>query len=127
MRRPNVVLITTDQQRFDALGCNGYPLLRTPHMDAIAADGANFSHAYVQSPICVPSRACLQTGRYTHQHGVTYMETAVDSTPGLPAWETTFMERLQGAGYRTGATSTSSGSRRAAKSYTTWPRTPTRW
>ena len=102
-RRPNVLLITTDQQRADTLGCNGNSWIRTPNMDALAARGVNFQRAYVQNTICIPSRACIQTGRYTHQHGVTYMEEVIDDTPGLPAWEITFMERLQAAGYFTGA------------------------
>jgi len=100
---PNIILITTDQQRYDALGVNGNAMIRTPAMDALARDGVNFSHACVQNTVCVPSRACIQTGRYPHQHGVTYMETVVDDTPGLPPWELTFMEHLQKHGYCTGA------------------------
>ncbi len=100
---PNIVLITTDQQRYDTLGVNGSPWMKTSHIDALARRGATFRHAYTQNTVCIPSRACLQTGRYTHQHGVQYMETVIDDTPGLPAWETTFMERLQCAGYHTGA------------------------
>ena len=78
--RPNVLLITTDQQRYDMLGANGNPQVRTPHLDALAARGALFRHAYIQNTVCIPSRACLQTGRYTHQHGVTYMESVIDFT-----------------------------------------------
>lgn len=101
--RPNILLITTDQQRYDTLGCNGSRQARTPHLDALAARGVRFTSAYVQNPVCIPSRACIQTGRYTLQHGVTYMEDVIDTTPGLPPWERTFMERLQWAGYRTAA------------------------
>jgi len=100
---PNIILIGTDQQRYDALGANGNELLRTPNLDRLAGAGVNFSRAYIQNTVCVPSRACMQTGRYVHQHGVRYMEEVVDNTRGLPAWETTFMERLQQAGYTTGA------------------------
>lgn len=103
-RRPNIILITTDQQRFDALGINGNAVIRTPNIDRLAAEGVNFANAFVQNPVCVPSRACLQTGRYTHQHGVTYMESVVDDTPGLPEHEKTFMEILRENGYYTGAT-----------------------
>ncbi len=103
MRGPNVILSTTDQQRFDTLGVNGNTQIRTPHLDALARGGVNFTNAFVQNTVCVPSRACLQTGRYTHQHGVTYMEEVIDETPGLPSSEKTFMEILQGAGYRTAA------------------------
>jgi arylsulfatase A-like enzyme len=101
--RPNILLITTDQQRYDMLGAIDETQVKTPHLDALAARGALFRRAFTQNPVCIPSRACIQTGRYTHQHGVEYMESVIDDTPGLPAWELTFMERLQGAGYHTGA------------------------
>jgi len=101
--RPNILLITTDQQRFDTLGCFGAAQVRTPNLDRLAERGTRFTAAYCQNPVCIPSRACIQTGRYTHQHGVTYMETVIDRTPGLPEWEKTFMERLQWGGYRTAA------------------------
>lgn len=101
--RPNILLITTDQQRFDTLGINGNAQIRTPNLDSLAGFGVNFANAFVQNTVCVPSRACVQTGRYTHQHGVTYMETVVDETPGLPESELTFMERLRESGYVTGA------------------------
>ena len=78
-------------------------MVRSPNIDALARRGVRFTRAFVQNTVCVPSRACIQTGRYTHQHGVRYMELRVDDTPGLGGSETTFMERLQAAGYRTGA------------------------
>jgi len=102
--RPNILLITTDQQRFDTIGACGSKHARTPNLDRLTDSSVLFDRAYVQNTVCIPSRACIQTGRYTHQHGVRYMESMIDSTPGLPAWETTFMEHLQGAGYQTGAT-----------------------
>jgi len=101
--RPNVLLITADEQRYDTLGVNGNEFIKTPHLDELGRHGVVFHRAYAQNPVCVPSRACIQTGRYIHQHGVDYMETVIDDTPGLPAWEITIMERLQCAGYRTAA------------------------
>ncbi len=101
--RPNFIVVTTDQQRYDTLGVTGNDIVKTPHFDALAGRGTLFTRAYTQNPVCIPSRACLHTGRYCHQHGVQYMEAEIDTTPPLPPWETTFMERLQGAGYRTGA------------------------
>lgn len=98
---PNIILITTDQQRYDTLGVTGNPHVQTPAMDALAERGALFRQGYIQNPVCVPSRACIQTGRYVHQHGVEFMSSAIDQTPGLPPWETTLMERLQDAGYST--------------------------
>ncbi len=102
-RKPNIVLIVTDQQRYDTLGCNGSKIARTPNLDDLAASACRFEHPYITSTACIPSRACIQTGRYTHQHGVRYTENMIDSTPGLPPWERTFMELLQVAGYETGA------------------------
>ena len=102
-KRPNIIVITADQQRYDTLGATGNEIVSTPNLDALAARGVLFSHAYAQNPVCIPSRACLHTGRYTHQHGVQYMEAEIDTTPPLPPWEKTFMERLQEVGYATGA------------------------
>jgi arylsulfatase A-like enzyme len=101
--RPNILLITTDQQRLDTLSCLGAPIGRTPHLDALAARGVRFDRCTIQNPVCIPSRACLQTGRYTWQHGVRYMESVIDTTPGLPPWEWTFHERLRRAGHHTAA------------------------
>ncbi|MEK9553854.1 MAG: sulfatase-like hydrolase/transferase, partial [Alphaproteobacteria bacterium] len=57
--RPSYILFITDQQRFDNLGCNGHPVLRTPHIDAMAAEGVNHKKFYVSSPVCMPNRASL--------------------------------------------------------------------
>jgi len=77
--------------------------VQTPNLDRLAGNGALFTRAYTQNTVCIPSRACLHTGRHIHQHGVQYMESEIDTTPPLPPWEKTFMERLQDVGYRTGA------------------------
>lgn len=103
MDRPNVLLITTDQQRYDSLSCNDAPVGRTPHLDTMAARGVIFDRCYLQNPVCVPSRASLQTGKYPHQHGVRHMEDRVDATPGLAESELTVHERLREAGYHTAA------------------------
>jgi choline-sulfatase len=63
----NVVLIVADQLRRDALGCFGSPIVKTPNLDRLAARGTRFSNAYTASPICVPARASLATGRYVHR------------------------------------------------------------
>ena len=101
--RPNIVLITTDQQRYDTLGVNGSSWIATAHLDQLATRGVNFHNAFVQNTVCIPSRACIQTGRYTHQHGLQYMDPVIDDGPALRPWEITFMERLQHAGYYTAA------------------------
>ena len=67
--RRNVLWIMCDQLRFDYLGCAGHPRLATPNIDALAARGVRFSRAYVQSPVCGPSRMSFYTGRYMRSHG----------------------------------------------------------
>jgi arylsulfatase A-like enzyme len=67
----NVLLITTDQQRADTLGCEGNPLRATPRLDALAARGTRYSAARTQNPLCQPARASILTGTYPSTHGVT--------------------------------------------------------
>jgi arylsulfatase A-like enzyme len=69
-RRPNILFICTDQQRYDALGCYGNPHIQTPTIDGLARDGVLFERCYVQNPVCAPSRASLVTGQYVHNHGL---------------------------------------------------------
>lgn len=95
-RRPNIVLILTDQQRWNALGCYGHPVVRTPHLDALAEAGVRFEHAYVPVPLCTPSRACLMTGCYPTVHGIRTNET-VPLRADLP----TLPGALRAAGYQT--------------------------
>ena len=65
----NILFIMADQLRADYLSCAGHPSLETPHLDALAARGVQFSRAYTQSPICGPSRMSFYTGRYMFTHG----------------------------------------------------------
>ena len=65
----NVLWIMCDQLRYDYLGCTGHPTLKTPNIDALAKRGVRFTNAYVQSPICGPSRMSFYTGRYMRSHG----------------------------------------------------------
>lgn len=69
---PNVLWIMADQLRFDYLSCYGHPHLHTPNIDALAARGVQFNKAYVQSPVCGPSRMSAYTGRYVRSHGATW-------------------------------------------------------
>jgi arylsulfatase A-like enzyme len=62
MSQPNVVLVCVDQWRGDALGCEGHPVVMTPHLDQIAAEGVRFAKAYSATPSCIPARAALYTG-----------------------------------------------------------------
>jgi len=72
MTRRNILLITTDQQSATMLSCAGNSSLRTPHMDALAADGVRFEKAYVAQPLCAPQRCSWYTGLMPHQHGITF-------------------------------------------------------
>lgn len=65
----NILFIMCDQLRADYLSCYGHPALETPHLDRLAGRGVRFERAYVQSPICGPSRMCTYTGRYMSSHG----------------------------------------------------------
>jgi len=67
--RPNLLLLFPDQMRADAMGCNGNPVIKTPHMDRLAAGGVLFPTAYAQNPVCVPSRCSLSTSQYPHANG----------------------------------------------------------
>ncbi|MBI3683206.1 MAG: sulfatase-like hydrolase/transferase, partial [Acidobacteria bacterium] len=95
--RPNILWIMADQLRFDCLGANGNPLIRTPNFDKLASRSANFQHAFVQSPVCVPSRASYFTGRYPHSH-----RNRVNYTP-LDSREVLAQRLFRDAGYQTGS------------------------
>lgn len=97
-RRPNVVLVLTDDQGFGDLGCHGNPRIRTPRLDRFYAESIRLSNFYA-CPLCAPTRASLLTGRYNYRTGV------VDTWVGLAMMrpeEVTIAEILGAAGYRTG-------------------------
>ncbi len=86
-----------DQLRWDCVGANGNRLIRTPNLDRLAARSANFTNAFVQAPVCVPSRVSYFTGRYPHSH-----KNRVNYTPCDP--REVFLHRmLKDAGYQTGS------------------------
>ncbi len=62
-KQPNFLYLITDQHRADWLGCSGHPVVRTPNIDALAARGTQFDNFHVASPVCMPNRASLMTGR----------------------------------------------------------------
>lgn len=93
--RPNFLFFITDQHRADWLGCYGHPVVKTPHIDAIAADGVRFDDFHVASPVCMPNRASLMTGRFPSVHGLRYNGCR------LPLRANTFVDVLAAAGYRT--------------------------
>jgi len=91
----NVLFIMCDQLRWDYLSCTGHPHLHTPNIDALAARGVLFDRAYVQSPICGPSRMSFYTGRYVSSHGSTW-----NGIP-LKVGEMTLGDHLRPLGVRT--------------------------
>lgn len=93
---PNFLVIMTDQQRADHLGCYGNPIVKTPTLDTLAARGIRFDQFYVSNPICQPNRAALATGQLTTVNGC--------RKNGIPLSlnSTTYADVLRGAGYRTG-------------------------
>lgn len=93
--RPNFLLIITDQHCADHLSSYGNKVVRTPHIDSIAARGWSSDRFYVASPICMPNRATLMTGRLPSLHGVRH-----NGIP-LSLSATTFTDLLRAAGYRT--------------------------
>ena len=85
MRRPNILILYTDQQRWDTLGANGNREILTPNLDALAKSGVNFSHHFVQNPVCMPSRISMLSGRYPSSLGITHMGVPVpQETMTLP-------------------------------------------
>ena len=94
MEAKNVLFILSDQHRWDAAGCYGHPVVQTPHLDSLAACGARFANAYTNSPICVPVRAALATGRYVHQIG--YWDNGIAYDGRVPSWG----HRLREQGFR---------------------------
>src|SRR5262249_27823480 len=93
---PNVLLVLTDDQRWDAMSCAGHPFLKTPNMDRIAKEGARFTNMFVTTSLCSPSRASLLSGIYAHRHRV--QSNFTDYPNDLPSYP----RRLQDAGYETG-------------------------
>ncbi|HRL20900.1 MAG TPA: sulfatase-like hydrolase/transferase [Alcaligenes sp.] len=92
---PNFLLFITDQHRADHLGCYGNPDVRTPSLDALAARGWRAERFYVATPICMPNRASLMTGRMPSVHGARH-----NGVP-LPLESNTFVDVLRRAGWRT--------------------------
>ena len=85
----------SDQQRWDTLGCYGYPHMITPHLDRLAARGAAFSHAFVQGAVCGPSRNSIVSARYVHAHGVEENQEWLDDS------QPNFIAQLRDGGYHT--------------------------
>jgi arylsulfatase A-like enzyme len=94
----NLLLVVTDDQRFDQMGCAGHAILQTKAMDALAADGVRFTNCFVTTSICAASRASIMTGRHEGSHGYTFGKAPM----GKELASDSYFWRLKQAGYRTG-------------------------
>ncbi len=97
-KRPNVVVVLTDDQGFGDIASHQNPKIDTPVMDRLAAEGARFDRFYV-SPVCSPTRASFLTGRYDQRMGVSGTSAGLET---MRLGETTIAEVFKGAGYATG-------------------------
>lgn len=93
--KPNILLLFTDQQRFDTIGALGNPVIRTPALDRLCREGVAFTSAYSPSPVCVPARCSLHYGQYPMRTG------CYDNAWKMPEDRPSFMQVLAEAGYRT--------------------------
>ncbi|BBK35132.1 N-acetylgalactosamine-6-sulfatase [Allostella sp. ATCC 35155] len=98
--RPDILVVMTDQQRADTLGCLGAVHVQTPHLDRLAERGVLFPLAFTPVPICSPARASLWTGLYAHQHGVRDNVYRVPDALAVTGSRSVFPD-LAEAGYRT--------------------------
>ena len=103
MDRPNIILLMSDQQRWDSLACNGNVFTSTPHIDRLAAEGANCSNSFTPWPVCTPARATMWTGVYPHHHQVVYNTYGMDNLLKESSREQhTLFESLTDGGYSCG-------------------------
>ncbi len=93
MKRPNILFLFTDQQRFDTIAALGNPNLRTPVLDGLVRSGVTFTRAYTPCPVCIPARYSLATGLMPHQSGQT-------DNGMVESHEPSWMEMLSDAGYQ---------------------------
>ena len=95
---PNILFLFSDDQRWDALGCMGNPVIQTPNLDALAREGVLFRNSFVTTSICAPNRACVLSGQYVRRHGIDdFFKTFPDA-----ALQETYPALLRAKGYYTG-------------------------
>ncbi len=97
-RRPNILFLLTDDQRWDTVGAMGNPVAKTPHMDRLAREGVLFTNSFVTTSICAVSRASIFTGLYARCHGIHEFQTPLSEEQHALSYPV----RLRQAGYRTG-------------------------
>jgi len=96
--QPDVLILLTDQFNPYAMGCAGDPLIKTPNIDSLAAEGIRFENTYTVSPVCMPARCSMVSGLYPHNHGFWMNFTDVR----FPSDKACMFRDMQKAGYRTG-------------------------
>ena len=101
-KRPNVIVILTDDMGYADLGCYGSPDIRTPHIDGLAKAGVRFTNFYSNGPVCTPTRAGLMTGRWQQRVGLEWAIFPGQKEPGLAVAENSLSRLLKDAGYATG-------------------------
>ena len=97
-KRPNLIFLMTDNQRWDALGCYGNSIIQTPNIDRLAARGLRFTNAFCTTSICAATRASILTGQYRRTHGYSFEKPPMT----IAAMRKTYPAVLKNAGYRTG-------------------------
>ena len=97
-RGPNIIFLLTDDQRWDALGCMGNPIIQTPNIDRLAKEGVTFPNHFVTTSICPVSRASIFTGLYARCHGIHEFHKSLSEKQQTMSYPV----MLHGAGYRTG-------------------------
>ena len=78
--RQNIVIIISDQQRWDSLGCNGNDFVKTPYLDEFSKEALNFKNSFTPFPVCTPARATMWTGVYPHAHGLIHNRYGIDES-----------------------------------------------
>jgi arylsulfatase A-like enzyme len=101
-RKPNILVIVSDDQGYADVGVQGCKDVPTPNLDALAKSGTRFTSGYVSGPYCSPTRAGLMTGRYQTRFGHEFNPGGKGPDIGLPLTETTIADRFRKAGYATG-------------------------
>ncbi len=95
--RPNILFLLSDQHSAQTMSCADHPVVRTPHMDRLAAEGMHLENTYCSTPLCMPERVSLLTGRFSHSTGILENKGYLLTEPTLP-------QALRRAGYRTAVT-----------------------
>jgi arylsulfatase A-like enzyme len=101
-RPPNVIVILADDLGYGDTSVYGSKIIKTPNIDALAADGVRFTQGYVTHPVCAPSRAAIMTGRYQTRFGYEFNPVGRDRTGGVALSETFIGQVMKSAGYSTG-------------------------